>query len=126
MCIDMANIGVNETYYGYLAKASDITTVDSFLKSTTPTEGLSVCEALQAFRFRYVDMNESLAQPLPAYLKAKMGSVIFTSETTIEPKANDAVYTADGRKHLVVNVLPQRQMGAYAFTRKFPNILELQ
>jgi len=126
MPIKMANIGVNENFYGYLAKASDITTVDSFLKTTTPATGISVCEAVQAFRFRYVDMNESLAQPLPAWLKAKMGSVIFSSDTEIEPRPHDAVYSEDGRKYIVVNVFPQRQFGAFAFSKKFPHILDLE
>jgi hypothetical protein len=122
----MANIGVNENFYGYLAKASEITTVDSFLKTTTPTVGLATCEAVKQFRFRYVDMNESIAQPLPVWLKDKIGSVIFSSDTTIEPKAHDAVYTEDGRKQIIVNVYPQRQLGAYAFSKKFPHILNLE
>jgi len=122
----MANIGASETYNGFFVKASDVTTVDSFLKSTSPTIGSVSCEAMMPFRYRYVDINERIAQPLPAWMKGKMESVIFTSETNIEPKANDYVYTEDGRKHVVVTVLPQRQLGAFAISKKFPHILELQ
>lgn len=122
----MANIGANETFSGYLAKASDITTVDSFIKTVSPTIGVATCTMLQPFRFRYVNMNENLAQPLPAWLKSKMGGVIFTSETNISPKPHDAVYTSDGRKYIVVNVYPQNQIGAFAFSKKFPFILDLE
>jgi len=122
----MANIGANETYHGYFVKAVNITTVDSFLKSTSPTEASVVSEQMQAIRYRYLDESERLAQPLPAWLKSKMESLIYTSDTNIAPRANDFVYTEDGRKHLITNVMAQRQLGAYAFSKAVPLILQLE
>jgi len=121
----MANIGVGETFNAFLVKASDITAVDSFLK-TSATETTATCEQMQPFRYRYVDMREGLAQPIAAWLKGKEDRIIFTSETSIDPKPNDRIYDGFSRYFIVVSVRPQRQLGAFVISKKFPFIIELR
>jgi hypothetical protein len=122
----MANIGANETYHGYFVKGYNITIVDSFLKDHIDSTTTTVSEQMQAIRYRYLDESERLAQPLPAWLKGKMESLIYTSDTNIAPRPNDFIFTEDGRKHLITNVMAQRQLGAYAFSKAVPFILQLE
>jgi len=121
----MANIGAGETFTAYLVKASDITTVDSFIKATN-TSSLATCGVVQAFRYRYLSSNEAITQALPSWLKGKLNDVIFTSETEIDPRLNDVIYLEyDFKKRVISSVIPQRQLGFYAISKKFPFVLEL-
>ena len=121
----MSNLGAGETFVGYLIKSSDVSVVDSFIKDHSTTS-ISTCDAVTAFRYRYISANESLAQALPAWLKQKMNDVIFTSETAISPKLNDVVYLeTDFKKRIITSVLPQRELGMFALSKKFPFVLEL-
>jgi len=121
----MRNVGAGETYNGYLVKKSDITNVESFIK-TTSSVSVTTCEALTPFRYRYIDANERLAMALPAWAREQASNVIFTSDADITPSVNDRVYFEDGTFLLVVEVMPQRQLGAYMFSKKFPYVIRLK
>ena len=121
----MANLGAGETFVGYLIKSSEITTVNSFIKDNS-VEALATCEAVTSFRYRYMSANESITQALPSWLKGKLSDVIFTSETDIDPRLNDIIYLEiDYKKRVINSVIPQRQLGMFALSKKFPFVLEL-
>ena len=121
----MANLGAGETFVGYLIKSSEITTVNSFIKDNS-VEALATCEAVKSFRYRYMSANESITQALPSWLKGKLSDVIFTSETDIDPRLNDIIYLEiDYKKRVINSVIPQRQLGMFALSKKFPFVLEL-
>lgn len=128
----MANIGVGETYVGYLVKRADFTTVDSFIKSTsTETSGiypLEKCLQAKKFQYRYMSAEENLAQPLRAFLLNGLETMILSSETEIEPKPNDYIYLEPEpeRQRIVAQVVPLLENGFFVFSKKQPKMMVLK
>lgn len=126
----MANIGAGETYTAYLVKKENVNFVDSLIKDSVPTEQVISMGYMKFFRYRFLTMNEMTYSPISLHLKEKFDSVIFTSETTLEPKERDKIYFIDGvlegKQFTIMRSRPQIQQGMFAFSKKYPFILELQ
>ena len=124
----MTNIGIGETYLGYLIKAKDVANIDTLLSAVTPTETILTYEVCHPFRYRYLSDYEMTNQPISAWLKGKFESVIFTSEIDYTFEERDRVFIEDEKtKYMTItNVIPQKQHGMYVITKKFPHILELK
>jgi len=124
----MTNIGIGETYLGYLIKAKDVANIDTLLSAVTPTETILTYEVCHPFRYRYLSDYEMTNQPISAWLKGKFESVIFTSEIDYTFEERDRVFLEDEKtKYMTItNVIPQKHLGMYVITKKFPHILELK
>lgn len=121
----MANIGVGETFKAWLIKREKVTTVDSMIKDTEIEEIVRVV-ALKSFKYRHLSQKEMTIQPLSNHLKGRFDKVIFTSDTLIMPKERDKVLFEDGTMLTITRKIPQTQLYCYAFSKKFPHILELE
>jgi hypothetical protein len=121
----MANIGVGETFDAWLVKSEDIAVVDSMIKSTETLNAIK-SEYTKHFKYRHLSQSEMTYAPISGYLKGKFDKVIFTSETDISPKERDKILFKDGTFLRVTRSLPQKQLGMYMFSKKFPHILELE
>jgi hypothetical protein len=124
----MANIGVGETHLGYLIKTKDVSNIDSLLSASVPTETILTYEICHPFNYRYLSDREITNQALNGWLKGKYESVIFTSETDLTFEERDRVFLEDDKKKYltITNSIPQKQLGAYIFSKAFPHILELK
>lgn len=124
----MRNIGIGETFLGYLVKSKDVSNIDSLLTSNTPIETILTYEVCHPFRYRYLSEREMTDQPISSWLKGKYESVIFTSEIDYEFEERDRVFLEDNKSKFlsITNVIPQKHLGQYVITKKFPHILELK
>jgi hypothetical protein len=124
----MANIGVGETYQGYLIKAKDVANIDSLLSASVPTETVLTYEVCHQFRYRYLTDREMTSQPIGGWLKGQFESVIFTSETELVFEERDRVFVEDDKTKYftIIGVLPQKQLGSFVFNKAYPHILELK
>ena len=121
----MGNIGAGETRKAWLIKGENVTLVDSMIK-TTDTETVKQSEYTKMFKYRALTTTEMTYQPLSSWLKGKYDKVIFTSDTEIKPNQQDEVLFEDGKRLIIMRVLPQEQIGFFAISKKFPHILELE
>jgi hypothetical protein len=124
----MTNIGVGETYLGYLIKAKDVANIDTLLSALTPTETILTYEVCHPFKYRYLSEREMTNQPISSWLKGQYQSIIFTSEIDYVFEERDRVFLEDNKsKYLVIeNVIPQKQLGQFVINKKYPHILELK
>ena len=124
----MTNIGIGETFLGYLIKAKDVSNIDTLLSVSTPIATVLTYEVCHPFRYRYLSDYEMTNQPISAWLKGKFESVIFTSEIDYTFEERDRVFLEDEKmKYMTItNVIPQKHLGGYVITKKFPHILELK
>ena len=124
----MRNIGVGETFLGYLIKAKDVSNIDTLLSVSTPIETVLTYEVCHPFKYRYLSDFEMTSQPISAWLKGKYESVIFTSEIDYVFEERDRVFLEDEKaKYLTITrVIPQKHLGMFAITKKWPHILELK
>lgn len=124
----MTNIGIGETFLGYLVKAKDVANIDSLLSASVPTETVLTYEVCHPFKYRYLSEFEMTNQPISAWLKGKYESVIFTSEIDYAFEERDRVFLEDSKTKFlsITNVIPQKHLGMYVIQKKFPNILELK
>lgn len=126
----MANIGAGETFHAYLVKKTNVTLVDSLLKSETPITEIVKMEYMTPFRYRFLNSTELMFQPLSGYAKSKIDGAIFSSETEINPAERDKIYFIDGfmqdKSLNIMRIIPQVAHGAFLISKKFPRIMELQ
>jgi hypothetical protein len=119
------NIGAGETLKAWLVKSKDIEAVDSLVKDTSVKDVIH-SEYTQGFNYRTLNTSEMTYQPISNWLKGRYDKTMFTSDTSITPKERDKVLFEDGTFLRITRVLPQKQNGFFMFSKKFPNILELE
>ncbi len=121
----MANIGAGEVLKAYLVKESVANVVNTQLKDTT-IESVAYLDGVYAFKFRYLTNNEMTLQPISNWLKGQFEKVLFTSETHITFNERDFILFPNGTKLRITRVIEQSQHGAFAISKHYPHILELQ